>query len=472
MVHDFSRPVDIRELTLAEKLHGHVCLEFKDEKTGKRERIEHDNKFTNGIIELLRNDGFFCTSPYYNGSDNYLNTNFWRGLIGGVYMFDKTVPEGSLFKPKNTLMTANGSYNYANNSLVTELGSYNNTESTIQQSSIMLVYDWTTSQGNGNIASVCLGTRHGGLVGYGNSTSFRSKLFSDTPIFKSSFAGRNSWNVYEENEKRTNCLLKDNRVYYLVDFNNSSSATNPTIKIGSYNMPVTKQSLFWEKDEKTIQMPSGFNWGNVNPISDGKYVFLDGISGSRILKNGTFTICVVDAASGAVVKTKTITNTTDYELEVYTPTDDKYMRVRRYNNSSKLFLVDIDAGTISEGPYRGPGPSGVTESIGVTSLRKIAKDIYISGTGSGPTWIYDIEQNKAYPTNAYYTSGSGEQYDTVGNVCSDTGHLVYRYYSSGTSQSIYVCKNPMILNSICNLAQPVTKTSSTTMKLIYTVTPA
>lgn len=154
-------------------LHGHTMIELKDVRTGKRERIEHDNTFTTAMDLFLRGNGSWNQSPWLNAT--WKSVPIYQRLLGGVYLFRDTIADNNgvypHFMPATNKMIANGSFGVGNATAVTELGTYNVSESYFTASAMSFVYDWTTGQGNGDFQCVCLGSDVGGYIGYGNKTS-------------------------------------------------------------------------------------------------------------------------------------------------------------------------------------------------------------------------------------------------------------------------------------------------------------
>ena len=154
-------------------LHGHTMIELKDVRTGKRERIEHDNTFTSAMDLFIRGNGSWNQSPWLNST--WKSVPIYQRLLGGVYLFRDTIADNNgvypHFMPASNKMIANGSFGVGNATAVTELGTYNVNESYFTSSAMSFVYDWTTGQANGQFQCVCLGSDVGGYIGYGNKTS-------------------------------------------------------------------------------------------------------------------------------------------------------------------------------------------------------------------------------------------------------------------------------------------------------------
>ena len=155
------------------KIHGHTTIVLTDPKTGKQEVHEDDNMMTSAMREFFQNCGFL----------NYPNATLSElvpQLLGGIMGFDVTIDDtvdaqgNSITKvPKGAKMIFNGSMdNTQLVSDVSELGTYVTSQSGWQQNgSFVQTYDYSMEQGNGTISCVCLAGRDYAYAGEGNTTS-------------------------------------------------------------------------------------------------------------------------------------------------------------------------------------------------------------------------------------------------------------------------------------------------------------
>ena len=153
-------------------LKGKAIFELTDVNTGKKEIYEDTNMVTNALQEFLTSYGHLGCDVLEN--DKCGSSSLWTNLIGGIFLFDSALDEdvNNTFMPAGVKMIGNGAKGISNSGSVTELGSYNASESGVQDDgSIKLVYDFSTQQANGTIASVCLTSRIGGYIGMGNSSA-------------------------------------------------------------------------------------------------------------------------------------------------------------------------------------------------------------------------------------------------------------------------------------------------------------
>ena len=155
------------------KIHGHTTIVLTDPKTGEQEVHEDDNMMTDGLERYFENCGFL---NYPNVDQN----NLVPDLLGGIMGFDTALDETkdsfnqTLVKvPAGATMTFNGSIlNSQIVSDVSELGTYVANQSGWQDDgSYIETYDFSMEQGNGTIACVCLTGKNYGLIGEGNAAS-------------------------------------------------------------------------------------------------------------------------------------------------------------------------------------------------------------------------------------------------------------------------------------------------------------
>ena len=158
---------------------GTTEIILTDSKTGKVvQHIKEDNIVTNGVAGYLKNHGLLNTTPFNNETFN--GVAMWEDLIpnlfGGILLFDTAQTENvnTVFVEAGTKMIANASYGYVHTGDPQEMGSYDADRTGWQNGErrqFRFVYNWTETQGNGTINSVCLTSRIHGYEGEGNTQS-------------------------------------------------------------------------------------------------------------------------------------------------------------------------------------------------------------------------------------------------------------------------------------------------------------
>lgn len=140
-------------------LQGHTLIELKDIKTGDVRRIEDENMLTNALDYIL--NGNLCGHHNFPTDHPEMCFPIVRQLLGGIMLFPETISENAenIYPP--TMPTAyGGSSTDAGED--TRMGTYNITESGEMPGGYKHVWDFATSQGNGNISCVCLTHRIAG----------------------------------------------------------------------------------------------------------------------------------------------------------------------------------------------------------------------------------------------------------------------------------------------------------------------
>ena len=153
------------------KFKGKTIIELADAKTGKLvQRTEDHNMLTNALAMMYAQGGM--TNPtMFNASA--IRSDAITQMLGGILLLDTALTEDATIVrvPKGVKMIANGAKGVLNSDTPTEFGSWNEVESGWQSDgSYKMVWDWTTSQGNGTIKTVCLSSYYGGYCGIGNAS--------------------------------------------------------------------------------------------------------------------------------------------------------------------------------------------------------------------------------------------------------------------------------------------------------------
>lgn len=470
---DIYVPRKVSRIEVREKLHGHTKIELRNVRTGKVERIEHDNAFTDGVESYMRNLGMFQNSPYQGtgGRSNPL----WQQILGGIFLFDTALPTSpqAKYMPAGTSMTANGVYGISNSGAPTELGSYNSIESVMSGNSLSFVYDWGTSQGNGEIASVALTTKNGAYIGYGNKSggalSSQRSLAHEQSLY--------TYGTSTSNGAHERYLIYDNKFFApSVGYTGSipEGATSVTLKYR--HLAIDEADIFATEGDfnpanfpsemvfnLTTPIPAGGGFGGYNGVPAGPNlpsVFMLVPSGAPA--NGSSArVYFLDVSDGTSTE-YVVTNNTGEALQGYIgwsffPIDDTYAvvinsaRTKIYKiNYRTSAVVDSCSGLTAISPYRSIYGGFLTEDL-------MALD---------ETHIYDTVLNRLLTVNGGY-----RLYQSM--YLPDIDALDYTETVSGTtSWNHAVCKNPLRLMTINNLDSPVTKTADKTMKVTYTVTRA
>lgn len=177
------------------KLKGHVRIELKDVKTGKRETVfEGDNMITNALRDIF-------ASNYCGALDYRWLLPLYSKMLGGVLCFRNTLDVSSegaaddYFIPDdsvNELIAHAGQTALSDQADDIKRGNPLNTSMVVTDGAVTLAFEWGSTAGNGTISSVALTHSDVGDAGTGsNSNAFRSLI----PVINANFNGYTSKNA-------------------------------------------------------------------------------------------------------------------------------------------------------------------------------------------------------------------------------------------------------------------------------------
>lgn len=454
LIMDKAKNIKIKDFK-PQLYHGHTILEFKDVRTGSRERIESDNTFTMGIENHLKSAGIGVNSPWNNST--WRNQKLYRNLIGGIFLFDREIePVDGVYPsimPAGTKMVANGAFGVSNNSVVTEMGSFNEAESAFNENSLTFVYDWSTSQGNGDIACVCLTSEIGGYIGYGNSVS------NVAHATRKGITDNQERNVFPDVDKLAYTAV-GNTIYKV-----ESKTDNVSILCTRQPLNVSEVSLFDVVTAYTVQFPAeltalGIQSGywQVRAGAAGKFIFYP--SQPYGLPAGTYSFKIgiydVEDDSWEIIP---ITSSTSWSNFTILGATDNYIFFYCYSlngdSGQHYYCLDTSDGNVEETDY------GDYQDIG-----QVGENLFLMRDNSSYMHFVDDVNGTKYITNmtgySFYNLISGEDNIFVNN----------EKYGSGNRNGLGIFRNPLYLATVNNLGEVRTKTSTKTMKVIYTITRA
>ena len=485
-------------------IKGKTVFELTDVNTGEVERYEDCNMITNGLQEFLDPCGSWGIYPF--AKDSVRNTSVRNTLTGGILLFDGTLDEDvtNTYANASLKMVGNGALGISNATSVTELGTYNSVESGVQaDGSIKYVYDFLTSQANGTIQSVCLTSKVGGYMGYGNESQ---KRVYDANLGNTDY--QNDISKYTNflnlgGEFCAICMMyavyNEDAVYAVepssIRYNTPVGELHWTktgkIRINKYRLGVSSvglndyayvNSLIDSYDVAIPQdilnyMSAGSGSYYVNyviPVADGnkREIFIIFSKNTNSCANGNF-FWIMKIDKDMQVTSYKITNNTGYNI---------YAVVMIGNEKYNYYAIDNDyfwCWLQKNGSYNLVGIKYAD------STQIIETDVYTSS---------NLEITKTYDNmleyGEYYVASSGinrnrDVFNTVrkkaltvnGRLASDNKYKVLfadrkgLYLRFNDSDSFCLIKDPRYLATINNLSEPVVKTASKTMKITYILTP-
>ena len=450
------------------KIHGEVDIRLKNPMTGRIvKQIKGENTFQSAVLAKgLRNLGESGASVY-NTRTGY-GTDYaapWTELVGGIFLFKNSLSNAQ-YMSKGNRMQANGSYGVTNNANPPELGSWNDNESSAGSNSLLLVYDWTTSQANGagGIASVALTSRVGGYIGYGNPSE------TSASTIKGFFEGISNKVINRKTTIQNALHIQTNNVLYQFTYDN----TEKELTVRKSHVALTQASVFdWIVDANSTQVidVSDLHYDRViqnvriGMVSDGKiYLCGWGNYGDNIPAGGKMYCWEYNPANGDLNEIE-ITNTTGAALSSVSGYSVAHGLFFVFNNISPESLTHVFK--ISDGSYvgyienmasgsiTGGSPIGTTFPNGLVFIPK----------NNGPYCrIYDPDNRTCYPTNGWFSTSvqyGGLYYDP------ETDTL-----NCDTRDGAFAWNNPLYLATNYNLPSSVQKDSSMTMQVRYTLSEA
>ena len=144
------------------RLKGSATIELTNA-DGSKEVIKHDNMITNAVNDLFTTQGGDI-APIFKIANN--NDSYAETLFGGILLFNEVLNEDANdYTIPTTKVTGYASQDaYAG--IDTARGSFNKTEGGVQEDgSYKFVWDFATSQANGNIKSIALCPNLMGKIG-------------------------------------------------------------------------------------------------------------------------------------------------------------------------------------------------------------------------------------------------------------------------------------------------------------------
>lgn len=186
-------------------MKGHTIIELTNTETGEKRTYEDDNMVTNFLEQFCIPTGplnynlYAMLASYASQKDSSTPSNaalnieqphcFTKGLL----LFENEIDEdaGNIWPRKgNKMIGQAGDISYSGSN--TRAGSYNSIESGPVENGYRYVWDFTTSQANGQISCACLTTPWGGVLGAGND-NFYSDYYTNVNPFVSNYSQRNAY---------------------------------------------------------------------------------------------------------------------------------------------------------------------------------------------------------------------------------------------------------------------------------------
>lgn len=435
------------------KIKGHTRIELTTVATGEKKIIEHYNTFQSAVLAAqLRSLGAANNSLWANST--LAGRPLWRNLLGGILLFRDEITPPASYAPATNLMVANGAFGVTNNGTPAELGSYNSIESsTSGTNSLSFVYDWGTSQGNGTISCVCLTSELGGYIGYGNASG-------------QSAASKRSINQNQPGNAVGAHLYYNGKRIRVV----SVDYTAKKITIAKSNDQLSNASVFFGQNETQEQVSY-----TGTPIGSGTVnTFVQAISSTELfIFKSAQANQIANGESAGLLIYNAQTNT----ASVVTVNNSSGKTIAFYGNSNLRATRTEDGGILMPST---DGAAVLFDSAGVfvRNYENIGGNFAVLGT-AGPGLAFSASSGSAamnflYGAEARPTNGTAPyQMEYIAAIDAIGRHQDALLTGTDTgADKLIPFKSPLYLGTINNLDNPVTKDSTQTMKVIYTLTEA
>lgn len=441
---------------------GHCKIELTDVNTGKVEVVEHDNMVTKALEYFFRKGGITNRSAF---NASYINSDMLKYLLGGMMCLDTALTEDAeiVRVPSGIGMTANGARDVSNNTNPTELGTYNDVESGWQNDgSLKMVWDFSTSQGNGTIGSVCLTSIYAGMAGIGNkSLTSKGNAFSagnynsatalsgysgiplgyhDNKLYcLQAVAGVEKWTIKRYDFPYTQVDVRDTMTARLIDeIEVSIPSTIQNLRAGDGST-----SIFGRYDAMRIISQKGTHTYMLIMASENSYV---GAYWREYFDDSNPWYAVdYDMSSGTV--TAIALTPTNTGIPALGSDGANYLA----GISDKWVVIGntaVEKANLANAVEMSDAPTGTTD-YNNRYIYMQDTDIFTWHSGNG--WRYDVVAEKACPTNGVYLGTQGYLADNP--LMRFAGNALYRDFG-------YIA-------TIFNLDSPKVKDASKMMKVTY-----
>ena len=429
-------------------IKGKLQIELKDEKTGRIERHEEENMVTNAVANLL---GLGANAaPGYNLLQELLPIS--QKALGGIFLFDGTLSEDAdnVHFPMDVHLT--GSAGKIANGSSKIIGSFNAAESGRTDTGYTNVWDFSTSQANGTIASLALTNYKCGENPFYNTTCLQGNISLSTSYHV----------VGNDPDKGIVYLYQSGKIFEKRLYTNLIRVNSPEFG-----------------EEKVV-----FDFGFTNPsysywvVMNGYdgYVYAINCEGHSNEKDTPIRIRRVkisdysfDEEPELVFTVEKVTcqsaRALNYYLDSYFAVSKGYLYFTSYDYKTvyKIDLsntADVKALTFEDKrvayifPRYNGGLHARFDWDGLTASG--SKTVYYSPGYIYPDGKYRYleDSTSGYNYGSYYASFEGEKLNQ------------FPIYSS----TLYYAYTRNYLGTICNLSSPVVKTSAQSMKITYTLT--
>ena len=491
-------------------LKGSATIELTNA-DGNKEIIKHDNMITNAVNDLLISQrGEMATIlKYCNNNDSYA-----QALFGGILLFNETLNDNAddYFLPTTNIVGYASQDAYGG--LDVARGSYNASEGGLQEDgSYKFVWDFSTSQANGTIKSIGLCPKIMGQIGASDTAvSSESKNFYEINETGKPFNnyGRMMFDTDKiESTISSYCLnivavigdigyaIDEYSLYKQYGDEESRHITANggvlrlyRFKLGANNISINnKVGMATYIGYTDVTLPSDFISSLYQGYQSCVYsYFFDALTNklivfpcykkSDIAVNGTMNYIEIDMVNNMAINSYTFTNNTAGTIK---------NGGTSHNRGGQRYTLFVCSDYIVNFSVVGSqNKMYVTKRSDNTQVKEVkysdSKEFGFNSTDAlyfSPVFVRDniLVFRYSISDNAYYfyildmstgiikkTNASNMSVDNMVDIGSDVA-----FCRAGSYLAYRTTMNPFILTTKNNLDSPITKTSSQTMKITYTL---
>ena len=408
-------------------IKGKSVIELYNPNTRIKQRYEDENIVTNAFKYLFGQN--ICAGANQTFMNNFLP--LYKKGLGGIILFDSQIEENpNIVVAPNTVGCTGYASTDAYSGSDLSRGSMNTNETSLIDNGMKFVWDFATSQANGDIACVSLTHEKGGKVGYGSNTYpsgdgiLLSNLIVGTTYFsEGSYSGYCVVNdiMYIATRTSLNTLRLRKYKLYSQDINLKNYYGSPKLieeKSVTVTSVVTMNTLYLKADKNNVYVIYDYN--RIIDITDFENI-----------KEYAFPVRSLSMGYMAVREGVAYIATGSKKTESYSLTDTSAKLNEISTLNATQYVSNINGYIV----------------LGIEMLDKNDNTRFV---------------NKSASYSDYHLSCPGfcENEIIVPYTYMDNSG---RYYAGYSVVSNY-------LATINNLKVPITKTSAQTMKITYTLT--
>ena len=449
-------------------LKGHTKITLTDVHTGETKVIEKDNMVTNAVAEIFAKN--WC------GLARFADILPIRNLFGGVLCFEGEVTESANnYNPPNDnaneLICHAG--DEAHSTGEATRGQPNVAEWDVQDTSIKYVWDFSTSV-QGEIRTVCLCPATLGNMGLKpySATYHPLRSFGDNKE-----TGTTSWDV-DKAKTFPFTIASDGKSCKSV-YANGTTFTEYSIRHDFFAFGIMRDSTTWQvTDTRTATLTDSFDnksfiWDDDDYYYVGKATTSTKLVYDKISKTDMSVTNVEYTVTGLTLYTGAMgSNARNFCMRTYAY-DGTYLYMPNGDGNKFVKLNLGNASDVDEIPETLTIHFGNHPSIGGNGEQFMSPIVISPGLIVGDNYVinyghaYQIRQARQLGGSSG-NSASARFCDVIKVGAGTYGNAWTDANSAQAGQSAIL--NSMVLTTINSLDDVVNKTSSTTMKIEYTLT--